>query len=158
MVLRPPGNRPRPPCERDARSCNSALLFGFLATGAQSRLWEPSQTFLTLLEPQAQRRGSGAMSKRAAYETRERRTALRCLMTTGVSSRTGARDVVASDGFKLVDKSGRGPQQHLPSAVPTAISVVGVGLPPGDYLPGRNCLIPCSACPTARARDTLARL
>ena len=108
MVLRPPGNRPRPPCERDARSCNSALLFGFRATGPRSEFCEPSQTFLTLLEPQAQRRGSGAKTKRAAYETRERQTAFHCFLATVSIQQTGAQDVVASDGFKVVDKSGRG--------------------------------------------------
>jgi hypothetical protein len=106
--------------------CNSALRFGFRATGARSRLWEPSQSFLTLLEPQAQRRGRGAKSKRAAYETRERQTAFRCLLTNVSIQQTGPQDVVASDGFKLVDKSGRSPSSTspAPSRRPLALLVL----------------------------------
>ena len=32
--------------------------------------------------------------------------------------------MVPSDRFKLVDKSGRGPQQHFPSGVPTALALL----------------------------------
>jgi len=63
----------------------------------------------------------------------------RCLITTASIQQTGAQDVVASDGFKLVDKSGPGPSSISARAVLTATSVVGGGLP-AMRLPSRQKL------------------